>query len=525
MNIKLRQHQQEAMNLALKSFADGLHKISISMTTGSGKTITALSIADNFIKDNGNAAVLYLSRYRLSVEQIKHRLREQEMQYSIATSMKNYYKESFLITTYQDLLDNYTKVSLLNFALVICDDADTMKSPLYNKIFSIKNSCFLGLVQNSNMDEKCWFYDSKTIFEYSDAIYINRFYNENIVINEFIAPLLDKCRFEKIRTNEFFDFSQYKAKPDIIAEINGEQVVFEVKIYRGIKNEAQIINSAVQHIQTIKRSALLDKYIKRHYGIIMFCDINENLKRELIKKNNVFIWDIKNLLHICNGDEELINILSKLVPYPINDINPVEPFGAFVNIFANNNSNTKSFPVLSKGEELIDRLNNCNTGKSNKNAILYEDICNDIIKYLFGNEFSQFSTQHKTKDNMFRMDLLCSLKGTTEFWRFIIQFFNTKFVVFEYKNYTNKVEQNLIYVTEKYLFSAALRNIAFIISRKGFDENAHKAALGVLKETRKFIVDITDKDLIEMIKMKEKGEEPSDYLLDKVENLLMSVSK
>lgn len=75
------------------------------------------------------------------------------------------------------------------------------------------------------------------------------------------------------------------------------------------------------------------------------------------------------------------------------------------------------------------------------------------------------------------------------------------------------------------LFSATLRNIAFIISRKGFDENAHKAALGVLKESRKFIVDITDKDLIEMIQMKEKGEEPSDYLLNKTENLLMSVSK
>lgn len=525
MYIKLRQHQQKAMDLALKSFDDGLHKISISMTAGSGKTITALSIAHNFIKDNGNATVLYLSRHRLSVEQIKHMLRKQEMQLSIATSMKNYKKESFLITTYQDLLDNHTSVSLSNFSLVICDDADTMKSPLYNKIFSVKNSYFLGLVQNANMDEKCWFYDSKTIFEYSEAMYINRFYNENIAINEFIAPLLDKCRFKKIKTNEFFDFSQYNAKPDIIAEINGEQVVFEVKIYRGIKNESQIINSAVQHIQTIKRSALLDNYINRHYGIIMFCDINEKLKRELIEKNDVFIWDIKNLLHICNGDEELIDRLSKLVPYPINDINPVEPFGTFANIMANENNKSNYSPVLSIGDSLIDRLSNCNTGKSNKNAILYEDICNDIIKYLFGNEFSQFSTQHKTKDNMFRMDLLCSLKGTTEFWIFVIQFYNTKFVVFEYKNYTNKVDQNLIYVTEKYLFSAALRNIAFIISRKGFDENAHKAALGVLKETRKFIVDITDKDLIEMIKMKEKGEEPSDYLLNKVENLLMSVSK
>lgn len=126
---------------------------------------------------------------------------------------------------------------------------------------------------------------------------------------------------------------------------------------------------------------------------------------------------------------------------------------------------------------------------------------------------------------MFRMDLLCSLKGTTEFWKFLITFYHTKFVVFEYKNYSDYISQNLIYITEKYLFPVALRNVAFIISRKRFDSNAQKATLGCLKESAKLIISLDDNDLIKMIYKKENGEEPSDYLLDKVEQILMSVSK
>lgn len=53
---------------------------------------------------------------------------------------------------------------------------------------------------------------------------------------------------------------------------------------------------------------------------------------------------------------------------------------------------------------------------------------------------------------MFRMDLICSLKGTTEFWNFLITFYNTKFVVFEYKNYSKPISQNLIYITENIYF-------------------------------------------------------------------------
>lgn len=75
-----------------------------------------------------------------------------------------------------------------------------------------------------------------------------------------------------------------------------------------------------------------------------------------------------------------------------------------------------------------------------------------------------------------------------------------------------------------FCFSIISRNVVFIISRNGFSDNAKKAALGILKEQGKLIIDLTDHDLEVMVCAKKDGKEPSDYLLDKVEKLLMGVS-
>lgn len=168
-------------------------------------------------------------------------------------------------------------------------------------------------------------------------------------------------------------------------------------------------------------------------------------------------------------------------------------------------------------------MDDCKVGK--KYASEFENVCTDIISYLFDEEFYISSSQHKTKDEMFRMDLICSLRGSTEFWKLLINFYGSKFVVFEFKNHTKKLSQNLVFVTEKYLFKSALRNVAIIISRKGFDNNAIRAAEGLLKEDGKLLLDITELDLRSMLIMKIQGQEPSDYLLEKTEKILMSISK
>ena len=83
----------------------------------------------------------------------------------------------------------------------------------------------------------------------------------------------------------------------------------------------------------------------------------------------------------------------------------------------------------------------------------------------------------------------------------------------------------IIYITEKYLFNAALRNVAIIISRHGFSDSARFAANGCLKENGKLIMNISDLDLISMLDSKLNGDSPEEILLTRLEDTLMKISK
>ena len=178
-----------------------------------------------------------------------------------------------------------------------------------------------------------------------------------------------------------------------------------------------------------------------------------------------------------------------------------------------------------EAENLIERLKNIEPGKERNNDKKYEKICSDIIMYLFKDEFTKIYKNTSTKDNMFEMDLICGIKGKYDFFKILINHYNTRLLVFEFKNYKEEISQNLIYTTEKYLYNAALRNVAIIISRNGFSNNAYKAAVGTLTENNKLILDLTDEDLVEMIIKKSVGESVDEYLLNRLQDFLVSISK
>ena len=71
----------------------------------------------------------------------------------------------------------------------------------------------------------------------------------------------------------------------------------------------------------------------------------------------------------------------------------------------------------------------------------------------------------------------------------------------------------------------ALRGVAIIISCKGTDGHAIKAIKGILRENGKLILSISNNDLIEMLNKKIKGESPTDYLEDILDDLLIELEK
>jgi hypothetical protein len=98
-------------------------------------------------------------------------------------------------------------------------------------------------------------------------------------------------------------------------------------------------------------------------------------------------------------------------------------------------------------------------------------------------------------------------------------------VLFEFKNYTEKIGQGQIYTTEKYLYPAALRGTAIIVSPKGPDENAEASARGALREHGKLILNITVQDVCEMLESRDNGTDPSDVLSSNLDDMLLHIER
>lgn len=256
-------------------------------------------------------------------------------------------------------------------------------------------------------------------------------------------------------------------------------------------------------------------------------------KDEIYKTYRIVVLDIDNLVFYSKNDPPLLKQLSQITYFPIDYIEGLpsreaEQAGLFFG-FAKNEILAEAEKEVTETNELIRQLKDCKSGKKYSGA--YEDICEKVIRTLFeANYFNRLTRQHKTKDEYFRMDLIGSLKinqrneeSMHPLWKMLVQHYNSHFVVFEFKNYSNTIDQNLIYITEKYLFDAALRNVAFIISRKGFSKSAKFAAESCLKEHGKLILDVTEEDLIKMLEAKD--DEAADFLLMKLEEFLMGISK
>ena len=130
-------------------------------------------------------------------------------------------------------------------------------------------------------------------------------------------------------------------------------------------------------------------------------------------------------------------------------------------------------------------------------------------------------------DDLYRFDLICKIKNDVndDFFSTLNTYFNTRYIVFDFKNYTEEITQKEIYTTEKYLYDKALRKVAIIISRKGIDKNALQAIKGSIRKQGKVILSLTDDDMLKMIQMHNNGNNPTDYLSIKLDKLLIELEK
>ena len=416
-------------------------------------------------------------------------------------------------------------------SLILCKDVHSLNSQMINDIETLTDIRIVLMetsgqrLQSSDVECSRWLDSFKLIFSYSleQAIedgYVYQFHGYQLV-EGFCVELLRYLKYQNVQT----EVTNQRICYDIIAE-KEEKHIFEIKYYKSLYNSQKIINRAIE--QVFKYKGETERiYPGCKLYLIMFCYVDKSIKDSAYNRG-IMIWDIANIMFLCQGDTFLTETISMITNFSITDIVMEEPLPDIKGIREDATYSGVSGSYIleeKKYETYKKQLEECAAGRKDGADRQYEIICAQIVKELFEEQFSKMNEQSHTADEMFRMDLLCSLKGGTTFWDFLIDFYRTKFVVFEFKNYKEMISQNLIYISEKYLYSPALRNVAFIISRKGFDGNARKAAKGCLIEHGKLILELKDEDLLCMLNLKDNGQEPSDYLMEKVEDLLMGISK
>lgn len=289
---------------------------------------------------------------------------------------------------------------------------------------------------------------------------------------------------------------------DIIAEKEAKRYCIEVKFSR-------IIDKAVERICTIAEAYNMLPVLVSAYVI-------EEKRKILYQKKypKIIMIDVTNLLFAVKYSTELYNELVSMLPYSVDDIEPQEGFIKLDSIQHDDYTNS-----------LIKEMELCQAGRPTFTK--YEKLCYKLLKNAFSDDLALWREQQKSNKDLYRFDLLCRIKDGNQktFWSILERYFNSKYVIFEFKNYSEKITQKEIYTTERYLYAKALRSVAIIVSANGYEENAYWAAKGSLKENGKLIMLFDTKDLIAMNKMKIEQEDPANYLLDRLDNLLLNLEK
>lgn len=299
---------------------------------------------------------------------------------------------------------------------------------------------------------------------------------------------------------------------DIIARLGDQKLYFDLKIYRnGVALRANL-KGICQKLSSFK--------VDGSVILVVANEIPDDLKEHCWESFHIAVWDVSNLLWAFENFPEINNEFISLLDYTVEEIEKKAPYP---------NPLGEQYPQEDKCEEVGNwkgRLNKILPGKGQ--FAEYEALCVDILKYILSDYLTLWAKQEQSNDGLYRFDLCCKIKNGAEhdFFDTIRQYFNTKYIVFEFKNYSEKITQKEIYTTEKYLFEKALRKVAIIISRQGADEHALQAAKGSLRENGKLILCLSDSDLLQMSEIKGQGEaEAADFLSALLDDFLVHLEK
>lgn len=522
--IQLRPYQIKATTAIQCALGNGQKHIVIEMASGTGKELVLAKTVELLHTQVKSNVLIVTNRMELK-ENVEHNL------FNEYGDLIRIDKTRVVVTTKQRILRNTNK-EFNEYQFIIFDEIDVSES-IYESLNCGEKTVIVFSAKYTNRPHRL-ITPKDVVFSYTFQDAINDGYITPAMDAQARGPALEILSKHLLEDFGYIQVSCENGEHDswdLVLQNNNQKIWVECKAYKSQDVSPYVANELLKTLIMKKMKHNIDQ--EDIILLIVSSNIPSFQKDEIYKRYRIIVWDIENLVFYCKNNFPLLKQLSQITYFPIEHIEgqpSAEAETAKLLLTSIVDKQLEDVETeVNKSDLLIRRLTSCTAGRENSRE--YEKICEEILRHLFeANYFNRLTNQHKTNDEHFRMDLIGALKTTQNndesmhpLWQMLVHHYNSHFVVFEFKNYTNKIDQNLVYITEKYLFAAALRNVAFIISREGFSDSAKFAAEGCLKEHGKLILDISDEDLIKMLKY--PSDNPADYLLTKLEEFLMGISK
>ena len=317
---------------------------------------------------------------------------------------------------------------------------------------------------------------------------------ENLVYDLLVEEKLQVTR-QFSSKDHGFDFLAYfhNILPGNI--VSQEKWLVEAKFY---KNSKLSVNSIAQFYGIAKLSDA------RAILLVTNSDLTNAAKDFIanrIEDLNVLLWDVTILSDLLAKHD---NIRSKY----------------FTTHLLNKNVDVDIFDTeLTKINKMSLDLKDCPEGM--KGWKTYENICTTILNYLFVPPLKKPKIQSRTESGLEIRDALYPNRCDHPNWQFIRSDYDAKYVLVEFKNYsTNKdgseIDKDVVNQVRNYL-KQTIGRIALVCSKKKPNSSGIEAQKQAYIEDKKLILFINNEHLIEMLMRKYRNEDPSDVILDLID--------
>lgn len=472
--IQLRTYQTKAIEAIKEALSRNQQHIVIEMAAGCGKRIILARTLDMLNKQNWGKILIVTGNMLL----------KEQLECDLSTNFENFAqidKDKVLIETEHKILRHQDE-KLKGIAVIIFYEA-AMPRSIYEALSCKEKTVIVFTTINQELSNKL-FTPKEVVFSYSYKDAVNDGYLTPAMDTRALGPATEAFTKQLL---EQFGCSQIEFPPnpqdqgwDLVVHKSTHRIWVDCKTYKSQVVSPSAASSLLNGVVLRKRKQNIPQ--EDIILLVVFSQIPSLQKKEIYDRYRIVLLDIANLVFYSNSNPSLLKQLSQVTYFPIDYVEghlseEANKAGLVIDK-AEDEIVYEAEKTVSETSALIQRLKECKAGK--KHSIDYEDVCEEILRSLFeANYFNRLTRQHKTNDEHFRMDLIGSIKinqrndeSMHPLWRMLVQHYNSHFVVFEFKNYSKEIDQNLIYITEKYLFDAALRNVAIIISRKGFSKAA-----------------------------------------------------